>query len=35
MLKGKFYNDIQNISAIIIAAIVIIIPFAFGGGITI
>jgi len=35
MLKGKSYNDIQNISVIIIAVIVIIIPLTFGGGITI
>lgn len=34
MLKGKLFNDIQNISVIIIAVIVIIIPL-HGGGITI
>ena len=35
MLKGKLLNGIQNISAIVIAVIVIIIPLHFGGGITI
>lgn len=34
MLKGKILNGIQNISAIIIAVIAIIIPLQ-GGGITI
>jgi hypothetical protein len=32
MIKGKLNNDIQNISAIIIAVSVIIIPFIIGGG---
>jgi hypothetical protein len=35
MLKGKFHNGIQNITAIVIAVSVIILPFTFGGGITI
>jgi hypothetical protein len=35
MLKGKLLNGIQNISVVVIAVIVIIIPFNFGGGITI
>lgn len=35
MLKGKLLNGIQNISLVVIAVIVIIIPFNFGGGITI
>jgi hypothetical protein len=34
MLKGNLGNGIQNISVIIIAVIVIIVPF-YGGGITI
>ncbi len=35
MLNGKFFNDIQNITVIIIGVIVIIIPLTIGGGITI
>jgi hypothetical protein len=31
MLKGKLNNDIKNISVILIAVVVIIIP-VFGGG---
>lgn len=34
MLKGNLINGIQNISVIIIAVIVIIIPNIIGGGIT-
>ncbi len=34
MLRGKLVNDVQNISAVIIAVIVIIIPLTIGGGIT-
>jgi hypothetical protein len=32
MLKGKLNNGIKNISVIVIAVIVIIIPFIIGGG---
>jgi hypothetical protein len=32
MLKGKVYNGIKNISAIVLAVIVITIPFIIGGG---
>jgi len=33
MLKGKLNNGVRNISVIIIAVIVIIIPFNIGDGI--
>ncbi len=32
MLQGKLNNGIQNTAAIIIAVIVIILPFTIGGG---
>lgn len=33
MLKGNLLNNVQNISVIVIAVIVVIIPFIFGEGI--
>ena len=33
MLKGNLLNNVQNISVIVIAVIVVITPFIFGDGI--
>lgn len=34
MMKGKLFNSVQNITAMIIVVIVVIIPLTIGGGIT-
>ena len=35
MLKGNLLDNVQNISVIVIAVIVVIVPFIFGDGIVI